>query len=185
MRSSSGDANMGGEARRSSVRRRATAVPCCSAIVLWTIALREAGIAVCGGRTRLPGVYTLARMPPRSPTGTENGTLDDVEEVTAEPVADGEGPRPAAPGSGSALAAPLPEVRGGPLAAFGGAPVVVQAAAVAATGIVAGVATGALVRAARGRGPAARSARSRRSKDGVEVLETRTYVVDVHVLGRR
>jgi len=136
-------------------------------------------------RRRLHGVYTLARMPPQSPTGTENGALDDVEEVTAEPVAEGEGPRTATPGAGSALVAPQPEPRGGRLAALGSAPVVVQAAAVAATGIVAGVATGALVRAARGRGTAPRSRSARRAKDGVEVVETRTYVVDVHLVGRR
>lgn len=124
-------------------------------------------------------------MPPQSPTGTENGALDDVEEVTAEPIGEGEGPRTTTPGSGSALATPLPEARGGRLAALGSAPVVVQAAAVAATGIVAGMATGALVRAARGRGPATRSRPPRRGKDGVEVVETRTYVVDVHLVGRR
>lgn len=128
-------------------------------------------------------------MPPQSPTGTENGTLDDVEEVTAEPIGEGEGPRESTPGStpgsGSALATPLPEARGGRLAVLGSAPVVVQAAAVAATGIVAGMATGALVRAARARGPATRPRPQRRAKGGIEVVETRTYVVDVHLVGRR
>lgn len=136
-------------------------------------------------RRRLHGVYTLPGMPPQSPTGTANGALDDVEEVTAEPIGEGEEPRVTSPGAGAALSAPGPAARGGRLAALGGAPVLVQAAAVAATGVVAGVAAGALVRAARGRGAAPRSRSARRAKDGVEVVETRTYVVDVHLVGRR
>jgi hypothetical protein len=60
---------------------------------------------------------------------------------------------------------------------------VVQAAAVAATGFVAGAATLALVkrrsarRLARGRGP-------RRAVEMLPVLATRTFVVDVHVVGK-
>lgn len=98
---------------------------------------------------------------------------DDVEEVTAEPVLDGEAP----------ALAPQPAADQEVVASPGVGRLAVQAAAVAATGLVAGAATTALVRAAKGRGVARRNGRRRR--DGAEVLETRTYVVDVHLVARR
>jgi hypothetical protein len=122
-------------------------------------------------------------MPAHDPTAASVEDTEDVEEVTAEPVPDGEGPRPAVP----AVAAPAPEDRSRGLVASRTGQVVAQAAAVAATGIVAGAATTALVRAARGRRAAGRAGSSRRGpRDGaVGIVETRTYVVDVHLLGRR
>lgn len=120
-------------------------------------------------------------MPPQPPTGTDEDTLDDVEEVTGEPVLDGREPVAHPAPRRPAVAQQRPG-RARSIATAGAGNVVVQAAAVAATGIVAGAATTALVRAARGRRATSRSARAR---GGVEVLETRTYVVDVHVLGRR
>ena len=59
----------------------------------------------------------------------------------------------------------------------------VQAAAVAATGFVAGAATLALVRRhgarklARGRGP-------RRALDGLPIVGSRSFLVDVHLIGK-
>ncbi len=122
-------------------------------------------------------------MPPQPPLGTEADLLDDVEEVTAEPVVDGTEPRP------HHVSSPALEpvgTGGRTRGLVGGSTgqVVAQAAAAAATGIVAGVATTAIVRAARGR-RGARRGRATRTGDGVDVLETRTFVVDVHVLGRR
>ncbi|WP_372789558.1 hypothetical protein [Paraconexibacter sp.] len=123
-------------------------------------------------------------MPPQPPLGTETEPFDDVEEVTAEPV-DGDAlPLPPRRGSGPGLEPAPPAGRARGLVGASTGQVVAQAAAAAATGIVAGVATTAIVRAARGRRSGRRS-RQARSRDGVDVLETRTFVVDVHVLGRR
>ncbi len=126
---------------------------------------------------------TLARMPAHDPTAASVENSEDVEEVTAEPVPDGEGPRPALP----AVPVAGPDDRSRGLVASRTGQVVAQAAAVAATGIVAGAATTALVRAARGRRAAGRARPSRRGRDDgtVGIVETRTYVVDVHLLGRR
>lgn len=130
------------------------------------------------------GVYTASGMPPQPPTGTEDELIDDVEEVTGEPVLDGREPVPPPAARRPESVAERPG-RARSIASAGAGNVVVQAAAVAATGLVAGAATTALVRAARGRRASSRSPRSRTTRDGVEVLETRTYVVDVHVLQRR
>ncbi len=130
------------------------------------------------------GVYTASGMPPQPPTGTDEDTFDDVEEVTGEPVLDGREPVPPPAVRRPEIVAERPG-RARSIASAGAGNVVVQAAAVAATGIVAGAATTALVRAARGRRSASRLSRSRTTRDGVEVLETRTYVVDVHVLRRQ
>jgi len=123
-------------------------------------------------------------MPPQPPTGTDEDTLDDAEVVTGEPVLDGREPVAHPATRRPEVAADRPG-RARAIATAGAGSVVVQAAAVAATGLVAGAATTALVRAARGRRSGTRTSRSRPGRDGVEVLETRTYVVDVHVLGRR
>ncbi|MTD46871.1 hypothetical protein GKE82_21900 [Conexibacter sp. W3-3-2] len=120
-------------------------------------------------------------MPPQPPTGTDEDTLDEAEEVTAEPVLGDARPAVRRPGTPAAV----DPASGAVSAPATTRQLAVQAAAVAATAVVAGAATTALVRAARGGGRAAGRARGRARQDGVEVLETRTYVVDVHVLGRR
>jgi len=126
-------------------------------------------------------------MSPQPSPGTETEPLDDVEEVTAEPVADADVPPARHPAPRVAELADGPgRARGRGLSAGSAGQVAVQAAAVAATGLVAGAATTALVRAARGRRGTGRGTKGAgRTRDGVDVLETRTYVVDVHVLGRR
>jgi hypothetical protein len=62
----------------------------------------------------------------------------------------------------------------------------VQAATVAATGFVAGMATVALARrhAARKANPALRRRRKRRGSDVGEVLASRSFLVDIHLLNR-
>jgi len=89
--------------------------------------------------------------------------LDDVEEVDAVPVLAGDGtalaPRPA-----------------------GGVVVAKQAAALAATSFAAGIAAVAAVRA--GRSMRARR-RSRRARAMAPVVATRSFLVDVHLLGPR
>jgi hypothetical protein len=64
----------------------------------------------------------------------------------------------------------------------GAPPVVKQAAAVAATGFVAGAATIAAVRVARVRH---RRRRARKRNQLVSVVATRSFLVDVHLLGSR
>lgn len=91
--------------------------------------------------------------------------MEEVAGVIApEPV-----PLPALPGS-QALARPA------------GSPAV-QAAAVAATGLVAGAATVAAVRRVRTRGlPSVR--RSRRARKPAAIVASRSFLVDVHLLDR-
>jgi hypothetical protein len=60
----------------------------------------------------------------------------------------------------------------------------VQAAAVAATGFVAGAATYALMRRGSQRRPAARVARPRAVAGEPRIVATRRYLVDVHLLAR-
>lgn len=60
---------------------------------------------------------------------------------------------------------------------------VVQAAAVAATGFVAGAATLALVKRRSAR-KLARARGSRRAVDMLPIVASRTFVVDVHVVGK-
>jgi hypothetical protein len=73
---------------------------------------------------------------------------------------------------------PVPQVR----ASAAGAVVVKQAAAVAATSFAAGVATVAVVRGAR----AVRTRRRTRAKNQLApVLATRSFLIDVHLLGSR
>ena len=64
-----------------------------------------------------------------------------------------------------------------------GTPVAVQAAAVGVTAFAAGAATVAVVRHRRGR-KAWRRALGRRGKASDNVLATRSFLVDVHFLGR-
>jgi hypothetical protein len=60
----------------------------------------------------------------------------------------------------------------------------VQAAAVAATGFVAGATAYAVVRRARRVAPARRRKRGRKSVDFPEVVASRSFLVDVHLLNR-
>lgn len=62
-------------------------------------------------------------------------------------------------------------------------PVIAQAAVVAATGFAAGALTAAAVRAARSR--AAVKPRRRAVPTGPQVIATRSFIVDVHVLAPR
>jgi len=59
---------------------------------------------------------------------------------------------------------------------------VTQAAAVAATGFAAGALTAAVVRGVTRR-RAAKAATRRRARGGLPVLGTRSFLVDVHLLG--
>jgi hypothetical protein len=80
---------------------------------------------------------------------------------------------------------PIEPVRQAPVAA------VVQTAAVAATGFVAGAATAAVLgrhlgrRLGRSRNPALAAPSRQRGGELLEVVATRSFLVDVHVLGRR
>jgi hypothetical protein len=89
--------------------------------------------------------------------------LDDVEVLDAVPVVAGD----------AAAIAPRPA---------GGVVVAKQAAALAATSFAAGIAAVAAVRA--GRSMRARR-RTRHPRQMVSVVATRSFLVDVHLLGRR
>ena len=98
---------------------------------------------------------------------------DDVEVVDALPVPSGEGPRRVPPPPQLVREpAPLPERR---------VPAV-QAAAVAATGFAAGAVTAAVVHGVVKR-RAVRAVSKREGKGGLPVLGTRSFLVDVHLLG--
>ena len=111
-------------------------------------------------------------------------SYEDAEVVDALPV-----PEPEEVGAGAAAAArSVPAAvadaaRGGARGLVVGTPVAVQAAAVGVTAFAAGAATVAVVRHRRGR-KAGRRALSRRTKAGDGVLATRSFLVDVHFLGR-
>lgn len=62
-------------------------------------------------------------------------------------------------------------------------PAIAQAAAVAATGFAAGAVTAAVVRAARAKRPV--KARRRAPQPGTQVVATRSFLIDVHVLAPR
>ncbi len=102
-------------------------------------------------------------------------TNDDVEVVDALPVPSGEGPRSTPPPPHLVRAPePLPERR---------VPAV-QAAAVAATGFAAGAVTAAVVRGMVKR-RAVKAVTKRHGKGGLPVLGTRSFLVDVHLLGAK
>ncbi|MCW2998439.1 MAG: hypothetical protein JWN65_1988 [Solirubrobacterales bacterium] len=84
---------------------------------------------------------------------------------------------------GDAVPVPVPSPARGLSAPRIALPVVVQAAAVAATGFAAGAVTAAVVRAARSR--RAVKPRSRSVELGPQVIATRTFLIDVHVLAPR
>jgi hypothetical protein len=65
------------------------------------------------------------------------------------------------------------------------APVAVQAAAVAGASFVAGAGVIALLKSRSARKSALRLARGRRKGNKLEVLGTRTFLVDVHMVERR
>ncbi len=103
-------------------------------------------------------------------------TDDDLEIVDALPVASGEGPRrtPLSPLPPAREPVPLP-ARTVP---------VVQAAAVAATGFAAGAVTAVVVTAVTKR-RAVKTVSKRRGKDGQPLAGTRSFLVDVHLLGSK
>ncbi|WP_445149104.1 hypothetical protein [Baekduia sp. Peel2402] len=107
---------------------------------------------------------------------TEHATTepDDVEVVDALPVPEAH-ELPPAP-----TPAPAEPSRGGLVVA---APVAVQAAAVAVTGFAAGAATVAVVRKARAR-KQVRARRSGKDKARGDIRATRSFLVDIHLLGR-
>jgi hypothetical protein len=105
----------------------------------------------------------------------------DEHEGTAEEISE------AAAANGDAPLPVIAEVR--PIEpARPAAPAAVQAAAVAATGFVAGAATFAVVKRARGRAAAAprrrKAAKRAKAMPFGEVVASRSFLVDVHLLNR-
>jgi hypothetical protein len=98
---------------------------------------------------------------------------EDAEVIDAVPVPEG------APSAGAVLPVAEPP-RGGLLVS---SPIARQAAAVAVTGFAAGAATVAVVRARRTRKAAKRRRKGARALG--EVRATRSFLVDVHVLGSK
>lgn len=105
-------------------------------------------------------------------------SYEDAEVVDALPV-----PEPGEVGARSVPAAVADAARGGARGLVVATPVAVQAAAVGVTAFAAGAATVAVVRHRRAR-KSGRRALTRRSKTGDNVLATRSFLVDVHFLGR-
>jgi hypothetical protein len=99
------------------------------------------------------------------PSATVGNQLATVEEVDGLPV--------------------LAEVRPLPIRPPGRSPVVAQAAAVAATSFVAGAATVAVLRRRRSRRAAARPLLKRSGAELLQVVGSRSFLVDVHLLGGR
>lgn len=99
----------------------------------------------------------------------EETVIEDAEVVGAEVViADGRAPEP--------VAGPSPP-------ATRPAAGVAQAAAVACTGFVAGAAAAVAVRGARRR-RAVRAGRRGKGQGALSVVASRTFLVDIHMLGR-
>lgn len=113
---------------------------------------------------------------------------DDAEILDAEVVAEDEVPHRPRPANRSAPA-PSPPAPGGlqtvtPQSLVrSSVPVAAQAAVVAVTGFAAGAVTAAVVRGASKR--RAVKAAKRSPKAGLPVLGTRSFLVDVHLLGPR
>jgi hypothetical protein len=114
----------------------------------------------------LDAMTDQARVPEPAPD-VEHAELGQSEELQAEETVDG--------------VAVLAEAR--PVAVTHGPLPAVQAAAVAATGFVAGAATLALVRRHSARKVARRSA-PRRAVDMLPIVGSRTFIVDVHLLAK-
>ena len=111
-------------------------------------------------------------------------SYEDAEVVDALPVpeADAVGARPAASAPAEAATA-TPSRGGGARGLVVATPVAVQAAAVGVTAFAAGAATVAVVRHRRAK-RSGRRLTARRGKGGADVLATRSFLVDVHFLGR-
>jgi hypothetical protein len=105
-------------------------------------------------------------------------SAEDAEVVDALPV-----PEPEEVVAARAPIAPAPEPPRGARGLVIGTPVAVQAAAVGVTAFAAGAATVAVVRHRRAR-KSGRRAIGRRSGKGAEVLASRSFLVDVHLLNR-
>lgn len=108
------------------------------------------------------------------PSFEHAATADDVEVVDALPVPEAhEIPAPASAAASSEPGRNLVVT----------APVAVQAAAVAVTGFAAGAATVAVVRRTRARKQVRRRRKDQRKALG-EIRATRSFLVDIHLLGR-
>lgn len=106
-----------------------------------------------------------------------------MEELLEAEVVEEETEALAADDAQAAGVRPLPAPRSrGALEPFGGE--VRTVAIAAAGGLVAGAATVVAVRAVRGASRASRSGRRRRPQRPVNVLASRSFLVDVHLLGK-
>jgi hypothetical protein len=114
----------------------------------------------------LDAMSDRVRVPDSAPD-VDSAELAQSEELVVEETVDG--------------VAVLAEAR--PVAVTQGPLPAVQAAAVAATGFVVGVATLALVRRHSARKVARRSA-PRRAVDMLPIVGSRTFIVDVHLLAK-
>jgi hypothetical protein len=108
-------------------------------------------------------------------------SYEDAEVVDALPVPE---PGEVRASGRSVPAAAAEAARGGARSLVVGTPVAVQAAAVGVTAFAAGAATVAVVRHRRGRKGGGRRALGRRGRGGPDVLATRSFLVDVHFLGK-
>jgi hypothetical protein len=107
-------------------------------------------------------------------------SFEDAEVVDALPV-----PEPSQVGAARSVPAAAAEAATrGARGLVVGTPVAVQAAAVGVTAFAAGAATVAVVRHRRGRKAGRRALGRRSGKGGADVLATRSFLVDVHFLGR-
>lgn len=110
------------------------------------------------------------------PVDEQDDARADEEVVDAEPVPEG------SPFSEPGAGAPVATATGGAVIPVGST--TVQAAAVAVTGFAAGAATVAVVRRRRARKASRRSRKDRRKALG-EVRASRSFLVDIHLLGGR
>jgi hypothetical protein len=107
--------------------------------------------------------------------------VEEAEVVDGELIEEGEtGARLPSPGAGSAPVLAPAHSLAIPVTALPA----VQAAVAAATGFVAGAATLALVRRRSARRPVRPGARRTRTDDGLSIVATRSFLVDVHLIGR-
>lgn len=109
------------------------------------------------------------------PVDEQDDARADEEVVDAVPVPEG------TPFTDPDAAAPVAETTSRALVPAG--PIAVQAAAVAVTGFAAGAATVAVVRRRRARKARRRSRKDRRALG--EVRASRSFLVDIHLLGGR
>jgi hypothetical protein len=114
---------------------------------------------------------TQPRVPELIDDGVEEAEIVDGELVEEGPPANG--------GSASPALAPA-RALAVPVAALPA----VQAAAAAATGFIAGAATLALVRRHGARRPVRPNPRRPRTDEGLSIVASRSFLVDVHLIGR-